>query len=143
MNSQMKNTETRWVEELPDGTIHNPANAWHFMRIKPVAGTVRVTRDAEVLAESAGAVRLIEVGRDFYDPVIYLPRSDVLVELVDSPETTHCPLKGDAIYFDLASDEVTVSKIAWSYPDPFPFAAEITLMIAFFPQHVTIEERPF
>jgi len=126
---------------MPAGTIHNPANAAHFMRLKPVSGLVRVMRDGAVLAESRNAIRVIEVGRDFYDPMIYLPRADVSVELVSNPLRTHCPLKGDAVYFDLSGD-VAVTKVAWSYVEPFDFAAEIAGLIAFDPQHVVTQESP-
>lgn len=131
-----------WANGLPDGTIFNPGNRWHFMRVKPFSGTVRILKDGTVLAVSTSALRLIEVGNDFYDPSFYLPKTDVSADLIQNEQATHCPLKGDAIYYDLAGYETPPSApgIAWSYPDPLDFAAEIAGRVAFYPNRVTIEE---
>lgn len=127
-------------QALPAGTIFNPARDSHFMRIKPVAGRIRVLRGDLCLAETAHAIRLIEVGRDFYDPALYLPVEDIAAPLKQSEKSTHCPLKGDAAYFDLVLAGETVQEIAWSYPEPFDFAQDLRGRIAFYPDKVTIEE---
>ncbi len=129
---------------LATATIHNPAEIRHFMRLKPVGRRVRILRDGAVLAESTGAVRLLEVGRDVYDPVIYVPRADVRASLGPNDTSTHCPLKGDAAYFDLLDETGTVAqpKIAWTYPQPFDFATELNGLVAFYADQVTIEESP-
>ena len=125
--------------------IHNPAEPRHFMRIKPVDRQVVIWRDGERLAETTRAVRLLEAGKDLYDPVLYLPAEDVSPRLKpgDAP-ASHCPLKGDAAYFDLVGPDgaVLVPKIAWSYPDPFDFASELAGRIAFYASQVTVEEVP-
>lgn len=125
-------------------TIHNPDEPRHFMRIKPVAGQVRIAFDGRMLAESGDALRLIEVGRDFYDPVLYIPRADVSANLSIAERRTFCPLKGHASYFDLLDDEgrTVVEEIAWSYEDTFDFAAQLKSLIAFDASKVVIEERP-
>ncbi|WP_421859114.1 DUF427 domain-containing protein [Oricola sp.] len=118
-------------------TIHNPYNDAHFMRIKPVSGAVRVTRGDRVLAQSAKAIRVMETGRDVYDPVIYIPSGDVSDALHAVPgKTTHCPLKGDASYFALDGEE-----IAWTYGEPFDWAHELAGHVGFYAGKVTIEEK--
>ena len=126
------------------GAAHNPSEPRHYMRVKPVNRKVRVLRGGTVLAETTAAVRLLEVGKDLYDPVLYLPRGDIRAGLRDAEGTTHCPLKGDAVYFDLTDGDGTVlaDRIAWSYPQPFGFADEIAGLIAFYGDKVTIEESP-
>ncbi|TCD14500.1 DUF427 domain-containing protein [Oricola cellulosilytica] len=117
-------------------TIHNPDNEAHFMRIKPIAGTVRVTRGGRLLAESGDALRVMETGRDVYDPVIYFPRADVSGQLVPvEAKSTHCPLKGDASYFSLEGEE-----IAWSYDRPLEVARELGGYVAFYSSKVVIAE---
>ncbi|GAB4352169.1 MAG: DUF427 domain-containing protein [Oricola sp.] len=117
-------------------TIHNPDNDAHFMRIKPVAAKVRIRRGDALLAESNSALRLLETGRDVYDPVIYVPEADVLGPLESVAEkSTHCPLKGDASYFAFGGEE-----IAWSYDRPLDIARQLHGHIAFYPDKVTIEE---
>ena len=86
---------------LSDATIHNPKEIRHFMRIRPVSRRVRVRLGDVLLAESTNARRLTEVGRDVYDPAFYLPRKDVRITLQRVDKQTHCPLKGDASYFDV------------------------------------------
>ena len=129
---------------LVTGAAHNPSEPRHFMRIKPVSRRVRVLRDGAVLADSTAAVRLLEVGKDLYDPVFYFPRNDVTGALKQIDHSTHCPLKGDATYFDLTGDDgaVVEEKIAWSYPTPLDFAADLSGLIAFYGDKVTVEESP-
>ena len=117
-------------------TIHNPDNDAHFMRVKPVAATVRVRRGDKVLARSDKALRVLETGRDVYDPVIYIPEADVTGLLDPVPgKSTHCPLKGDASYFALDGEEV-----AWTYDRPLDIAEVLCGHVAFYAGKVTIEE---
>ncbi len=126
---------------LSPAIIKNPANPAHTMAIKPMPGRVRVLRGGQVLAASVDAVQVLEFGRGFYDPRIYLPPGDVAAGLVANQKRTHCPLKGDATYFDLPGrgGEVEVADIAWTYAAPFDFAAALAGRLAFYPQHVVIE----
>lgn len=125
-------------------TIHNPKDPRHFMRIKPVAGRVRILRNGRLLAKSDRALRLIEAGKDIYDPTIYIPSGDIQAKLEPTDKRTFCPLKGHATYFDLVADEggTEASEIAWSYQDTFDFAAELADYVAFYATCVVIEEHP-
>lgn len=121
---------------MPRQTIHNPDNDAHFMRIKPVNATVRIRKGVSPLAETAKALRVMETGRDVYDPVIYVPADDLMTLLEPVEEkSTHCPLKGDASYFALNGEE-----IAWTYDRPLGIAEELRGYVAFYPNKVTIEE---
>ncbi|MEL6297316.1 MAG: DUF427 domain-containing protein [Pseudomonadota bacterium] len=118
-------------------TIHRPDVPAHFMRLKPVDGHVRIQHGDTVLVETSRAIRLTEVGRDVYDPVIYVPKDDVAVDLnAVTDKSSKCPLKGQASYFAFAG----VSPIAWQYAHPFGFAAELADLIAFYPNQVTTIE---
>lgn len=126
-------------------TVHNPADPRHYMRLKPMNRQVRISCDGETLLETTAAVRLVEIGRDVYDPVIYAPLAAVSARLAPSAApSTHCPLKGDAVYFDLLDENGAVrrEKIAWAYPKPFDFAPGLAGLVAFYPQFVTIEDAP-
>ncbi len=129
---------------MSTATIHNPGEPRHFMRIKPVPRRIRVLFDDELLAETTNALRLLEVGKDFYDPILYIPELDIGAPLKPIGRKTHCPLKGDASYFDLVDADGTVrhKEIAWSYADAFDFAAELKGHVAFRPDLVTIEDAP-
>ncbi len=125
-------------------TIHNPDDARHFMRIKPVPGHVRVLYDGDLLAESNQTLRVLEVGSDIYDPVFYFPPSHVQATLAPLEKRTFCPLKGHASYFALVSDHgaIQVPEIAWCYGDTLDFASELKDLIAFDASLVVFEQHP-
>lgn len=122
---------------LADNTIHNPNEPRHFMAIKAIGARVRLFYRGAVVAETTKAVRVVEVGRSVYDPVIYVPAEDVKIPLVRTDKTTHCPLKGDASYYGVDGEEV-----AWSYETPFDFARGLKQRRAFWATKVAIEETP-
>ncbi len=92
------------------------------------------------IANTKNALVLSEVGYAIYEPVIYFPESDVALQLLEKIEkTTHCPLKGDTAYFNLAgaatNDE---QEIAWQYDKPLEFAAELQSYLAFDPNKINV-----
>ncbi len=123
--------------------ILNPGNPDHFMRLKPAAKRVTIRLGDTVLAESTNATRLLEAGRDLYDPVLYIPPADVAVPLQRLDKSTHCPLKGDAAYYTASlPDGSRAEEIGWSYEVPLDFAAAMAGLIAFDPARVTVTEAP-
>lgn len=127
---------------LVRGAIHNPAEPRHFMRIVPVDRTVTVTAAGVEVARSTRASKVKEVGRDVYDPVVYLPREDVEMARLERVErTTHCPLKGDTEYFDLVLDDGRIEHAAWSYVSTFDFAVELQGLLAFDTSLVDVVEH--
>ena len=84
---------------------------------------------------------MIEVGRDVYDPVIYVPRADVVAEVETTDRASHCPLKGDTTYFRLKNGK-TDKEIAWSYESPLAFADAIKGLVGFYTEGLTVEIGP-
>lgn len=128
-------------------TIHNPADARHFMRVKPMHGRVRVSFAGEVLADSLGALRLVESGRDIYDPVLYFPPADVAARLRPEGGEGHCPLKGDWRWLDLVDEAGTVreARLGWTYHAMLAFDPRLAALrdrIAFDARRVLVEEFP-
>jgi len=122
--------------------IHNPAEPRHFMRLAYPSHLVTASLDGVEIARSKRAIKLKEVGRDIYDPVIYFPRGDVdtsKLERID--KSTHCPLKGDTEYFDARIAGRHSAEIAWSYDRTLAIADAIKGHIAFYPQRVQIIEH--
>lgn len=124
---------------LAAGTIHNPIEARHFMSLRNVPGRVTILKEAHVLADSSDALVCLEVGKQLYLPVYYLPVVDVCAEMKAFDRSTHCPLKGDASYHALPGEN---APIAWSYDRPFPYAEPLARRIAFNPAQVTITLSP-
>lgn len=74
-----------------------------------------------------------------YPPMLYLPRKDVRMEYLQrSAHSTHCPYKGDAVYFDLVANDAREPGAVWSYEAPFPAMAPIKNHLAFYADKVEI-----
>ena len=97
---------------------------------------VEVRLAGETLAATDRAVVLHETG---LPPRFYLPRGDVRMDLL-RPTSFHttCPFKGEASYWSMDIDGQTHDGIVWSYESPLPAVAEITGMMAFYPDRAQV-----
>ena len=108
------------------------------IRITRAPGTWTVRSEGAVLVESKDALVLSD---GTYEPVIYFPRADIAMSLLDPSDTTStCPHKGDATYFSIAGESGTITDAGWSYETPNADVAEIKDHIAFFSDKVTVEQ---
>ena len=133
------------LSSLPGNPICAPDNPAHLMWVKPMNRRVTISRNGRVLARTTRALRVTEMARDLYPPMIYVPREDVSAGLIGNSKTTHCPLKGDARYFDLGStgqDGGEVPNIAWAYDDALDSAAVLVGHVAFDPGQVDLTDSP-
>ncbi|WP_415919018.1 DUF427 domain-containing protein [Tateyamaria sp. SN6-1] len=117
-------------------TIHNPVEPRHFMSLKNSPWRVRVKSRGKTLAVTDDALICLEVGKEMYLPIYYIPLADVEATLHPFKRSTHCPLKGDASYHALSVGE---DPIAWSYDAPFDYAARLAGRIAFDHRQVSFE----
>ncbi|MEM6498935.1 MAG: DUF427 domain-containing protein, partial [Pseudomonadota bacterium] len=125
-----------------EGVIRRPDAPNHYMVLKPINRRIVIRLpDGTKLAESNRAIRLMEVGKTIYDPVVYLPKPDLLADLEKQGNSTHCPLKGDASYFAYRRGEKALSSLAWSYEAPLDFARDIAGLNAFYSDKVIVEEQ--
>ncbi|WP_294228473.1 DUF427 domain-containing protein [uncultured Shimia sp.] len=107
------------------------ANAGYGIEIKPIASTVRVLRDGQVLAQSNNAKVMYETR---LTPQIYIPKDDITAPLSEQTDLkTFCPFKGTARYRDILLDGNSVSNGVWSYDDAMPESGGINGHIAFMP----------
>jgi uncharacterized protein (DUF427 family) len=110
----------------------------HRIATRPLAGRVRVMCDGVILAQSDRAIELRETG---LRPRYYLPPADVRLDLLTpSATTSHCPFKGDAVYYSAPG----ARDAFWTYAEPVSGAAEpIAGMLAPRPGRLDITvERP-
>lgn len=89
---------------------------------------VTVMLDGEIVAATTSAVVLRENG---YPARAYIPREDVTAELVPTDKTTHCPFKGDTVYFDVMVRGQPVHNAAWSYEAPYDEMSPIAGHVCF------------
>ena len=126
---------------LVQDAIHNPAEPRHFMRIVRPGYTVSARIGETEIARSTQALKVKEVARDIYDPVLYFPRADVALHLlVRTEKSTHCPLKGDTAYFDAQIGTHRIADVGWSYERTIARAAALQDYIAFDSRRVQIIE---
>jgi len=128
------------AEEIPTSdpfadAIRNPANPAHLMVVRPVGRRIRIYAGDTLLADSTRALRVIEVGKSVYDPVVYVPGNDLAVAFERLEKSTHCPLKGNASYVALAGEE-----LGWTYENPIEAAAAIKGHFAFWQQKTRLVE---
>jgi uncharacterized protein (DUF427 family) len=111
----------------------------HPITIEPNPKRVVVKFAGKVVADSTHALRLREAS---YPPVQYIPRADVdMASLVRTQHSTHCPYKGDASYYSLATDGRRADNAVWTYETPFAAVSAIKEHLAFYPNRVdSIEE---
>ncbi|MFG1709429.1 DUF427 domain-containing protein [Nonomuraea sp. M3C6] len=94
-----------------------------------------------VVATSSRALVLTETG---CPPRYYLPSDDVKMDLLRSSTTTsHCPFKGDAVYWSVDTGDGLAEDVVWSYPEPFPQVQQIAGRLAFWAEKpgVTLEVK--
>ena len=107
------------------------------IRIRPATGKWTIRAGGAIIGETT---RALELSEGTYPPVIYFPREDIAMALLDrSDRSSVCPYKGQAEYFTIAAKSGPIPDAAWSYPDPIPASAEIAGHLAFYPDKVIIE----
>lgn len=94
----------------------------------------RVVAGGAIIADSD---RAILVDEQDHAIIVYFPRADVAMDrLVPvAGRTTHCPYKGDAVYWALVDGG---EPVAWSYPDPYAQVAAIRDHLAFYQDRVDV-----
>lgn len=72
----------------------------------------------------------------------YLPREAVDWDRFEATSTsTHCPRKGDAVYWSFRADDgTTVDDVVWAYPDPIAAVPEIAGLVAFYAERPEVSQ---
>lgn len=98
------------------------------LHIRTLPGRWTIRSAGAVIAETQAALELSE---GELAPVIYFPREDVAMALLEpSDKTTNCPHKGTARYFHVVNRSDTILDAAWSYEAPENAAARLANYIA-------------
>jgi uncharacterized protein (DUF427 family) len=106
----------------------------HNVDVEPNPSRVRVEFAGETIADSTRSLRMLE-GK--YDPVVYVPREDVRVDLLEKTDhTTYCPFKGHASYYTIRAGNRVSENAIWSYEDPYDQVAELQDFMAFYPDRI-------
>ncbi len=108
----------------------------HPITIGPSGETVEVYCAGRRIARSERALRMQEAN---YPAVLYIPREDVDMSTMQRrDDTSYCPFKGDANYYDIVAGGEVAEKAVWTYETPYAPVAEIKDHLAFYPSKVGI-----
>jgi uncharacterized protein (DUF427 family) len=119
-----------WTEE-DEPVFGHPRDPFSRVDARRSSRHVRIERNGVLLAESHTPTLVFET--KLY-PRFYLPRADVVAEVLPSDMVTACPYKGVAGYLSFPAGE----NLAWTYPDPLPEAAALVGLVAFFDEVVDV-----
>ena len=116
--------------------MSNPAPGFqsrpdHEILLDTGPDTVTVTLNGTPVAMTSTAVVLREDG---YPVRAYVPKGDIMAILVPTAKTTHCPFKGDTVYFDVEAGGERLENAAWAYDHPYD---EMTALAG----HVAFDDR--
>ena len=119
----------------------------HYAEISPAKGTVSAIAraDGTLLTKTTRALKLSEFNRGrAYPAVYYIPRHDVERSRLVKNEghATRCPIKGEASYYSLKTEDGVVENIAWSYEDPLDHVRSIKDYLGFDRKLVRITHNP-
>lgn len=117
-----------WREE-DEMIFGHPRDPFHRIDIRKSERSVRLEHEGQVLAASTHTRMLFEGVFPFAR--YYMPREDVVVELIPSALITTCPYKGHASYYSMNVGGVELADIAWSYEEPIDDAMAIRGLICF------------
>jgi uncharacterized protein (DUF427 family) len=124
-----------WFEENERIRVH-ARDPYHSISILPSSRDVRIELDGVVLAESRRARLLFE---GVLLPMrAYVPREDVLVDLLPSDTRTQCGHKGEATYWSVEIDGERYEDVAWTYVTPLRRVSEIAGLVAFFSERIDL-----
>ncbi|HEX5620825.1 MAG TPA: DUF427 domain-containing protein [Solirubrobacteraceae bacterium] len=118
-----------WLEE-DEPLLGHPRDPFHRIDIRHSSRHVVVEHDGRVLADTTRPTLLFETS---LPTRFYLPREDVVAELVPSGRRTICAYKGEANYFS-----VDGLDLVWTYEDPLLDAGPIKDLVCFFDELVDV-----
>lgn len=106
--------------------------------LEPHPRRVRASLGEVAVADSRRALLVLETR---HDPVVYFPRDDVRMDLLEPTEAeTFCPFKGEARYWTVRAGGRVEENAAWSYEDPFDPVAGLKDYVSFYTDRLSLEE---
>lgn len=123
-----------WYEEDEQNLAH-PRDPFHRIDTVRSSRHVRIELDGALLAESSRPTLLFET---MLPTRFYLPRDDVVAELVRSDTRTCCAYKGQAAYWSVRTASGMQGDLAWTYPHPLPDGSGVRDLVAFFTERLDV-----
>ncbi|MGH8503905.1 MAG: DUF427 domain-containing protein [Gammaproteobacteria bacterium] len=107
--------------------IEGPA---HRLFFEVFPRRVRATLAGQTILDTRRGRLLHETG---LLPQLYVPRADVRLDLCEATDHgTHCPFKGDAVYWSVRAGDRIAENAVWAYPEPREEAQWLRDHVAFY-----------
>jgi uncharacterized protein (DUF427 family) len=120
---------------MPEMKIPGPD---HPITVTANPKRLQVNYQDHVIADSEATLTLKE---STYPAVSYFPRRDVEMDFLSRTDRmTYCPYKGEAHYFTIVRDGRIAENAVWTYETPYPAMELIKDYVAFYPNHVDVQE---
>ena len=111
---------TRAYQEKPD----------YKVGFEPTARRIRVVFNGVVVADTTRAMLMLETR---HRPVYYLPLDDIRADVIARTDHhSHCPFKGNAVYWTVTVGDRIAENALWAYPDPYREAPDLRGYAAFY-----------
>ncbi|MGH0028953.1 MAG: DUF427 domain-containing protein [Myxococcota bacterium] len=106
--------------------------------LEPSPGRVVVRLGGQTIADSTRTLRVLETR---HEPVVYFPREDVRMDLLEATDhRTFCPFKGEAAYWTVRAGDRVEENAVWGYPEPFEQVAGLKDYVSFYTDRLHQEE---
>ena len=104
--------------------------------LEPNPERVSISVGEATLAKSERSLLVVETK---HDPVLYIPRDDVTMELLErTSHETFCPFKGEATYYTIRAAGSVLENAVWSYEDPFEQVIGLKGYLSFYTDRVVL-----
>jgi len=98
--------------------------------LEPAPYRITARAAGALILDTTSAWRVCET---HHPPTYYFPPHVLLCAYLPARGSSLCEWKGQAQYFSLKIGDVTLPRVAWSYPHPTPEFAPIKDFIAIYP----------
>lgn len=106
--------------DSPDDVNYRIESPAHRLFFDEFPRRVRAVFNGETIFDTRGGKLLHESA---ILPVLYVPDDDIRLDLLEPTDHhTHCPFKGDALYWSVVVSGRTAENAAWAYPEPIETA---------------------
>jgi uncharacterized protein (DUF427 family) len=124
-----------WYEE-DDRIQGHPADPYHRIDVRRSSRHITLSHNGQVVAETRRPVILFETS---LPPRYYIPREDIVGELVPSDVHSRCAYKGVASYYSVRVGDELLADLVWYYPEPSGEAAGIAGYVALFNERLDVD----
>lgn len=109
-------------------------SVWDYPRppkLDPDTRQIVVKAGDSVIAKTNRAIRVLETASP---PTFYIPPDDVSINFLKrAPGRSFCEWKGEATYWNVVTENQSISKAAWSYNNPSRRFKPIDGYFSFYP----------